>query len=81
MTMSSPRMTSPDSVYSHPTSFGYPVFEDGFFHVLTTGGGKSAARWKKWRDHILIYQDWKYGYLSQVGFNHEQYLFGLVYIG
>jgi hypothetical protein len=81
MTMSSPWMTSPDPFHSHPTSFYHSVFEDGFFHVLTTGRSESATRGEKWGDQVLIYQDWKYGYLSQVGFNHEQYLVSPVYIG
>jgi hypothetical protein len=75
MAVISPGMTSPDPVDTHPTAFDDSVFENCFFHVLAAGRGESTARWKKRRYDILIYQDWKYGYLSQVGFNHELYLF------
>jgi hypothetical protein len=70
MAVISPGMTSPDPIDTHPSAFDDPVFENCLFHVLTAGRCKSAARWKKWRNDILIDQDWKYGYLSQVGSNH-----------
>lgn len=74
MAMSSPGMTSADSFKTQSTPFDHSMLQNRLFHVLTTGRSKATARRKQWRNNILINQNRKYGYLSQVGCQHLFYL-------
>jgi len=65
--MSSPRVALTDSLDPEKTSFKYTVFKDRLLHVLTTSRRIPTTAWKKWRNHILVDQYRKYGYLSKVG--------------
>jgi hypothetical protein len=70
MTMAAPRVAPGYPFNTHPSSFEDPMFDDGLFHVLATGGVVSAGSRKKGGNSILIYQYGKYGnlfdYLSQL---------------
>lgn len=74
MAMSSPGMTSANSFESQQASFENPMLQNRLFHVLTACGCKPAACRKKRRNHILVDQNRKYGYISQAGFKHLLYL-------
>lgn len=65
MAMASPRMAAPDSFQSHPPATNHPMLENSLLHVVTTSGRESTARREKRRNQVLIYQNWKYSYLSQ----------------
>lgn len=66
--MSAPRMTSTDPLKSKKQSFENTMLHNRLNHILTTCRCIPTASWQNRRDHILIDQNWKYGYLSEVGF-------------
>lgn len=74
MSVSSPGMTPSDSLETQHASLKYPVLQYCLFHVLATSRCKSAASREEWRNYILVDQNRKYGYLSQLGFKHLLYL-------
>jgi hypothetical protein len=74
MAMSSPGVTSADTFESQHTTFQDAMLHHRLFHVLATSGCVPTARRKQGRNHILVDQNGKYGYLSQVGFKHLLYL-------
>ena len=74
--MPSPRMAAPDSFDPQISPFEDAMLQNGFFHVVTAGRTISAACWEKGRNHILVDQYRKYGYLAQVGVEHGANQFG-----
>ena len=76
MTISSPRMALTDSLDPEKPSLNYSMFEDRLLHVLTTRRRIPTTGWKKRRNHVLIDQYRKYGYLSKVGGELEASHFG-----
>jgi hypothetical protein len=78
MAMSSPRMTSADPFEPQNPTFYRAMFQYGLFHVLTASRSIATTCRKEWGYDILINQNWKYGYLSEVGIKHLKYLLGWV---
>jgi outer membrane protein assembly factor BamA len=74
MAVSSPGMTSADSLESKYAPLPDPMLQDRLFHILTARRSISAACRQDWRNDVLVNQHRKYGYLSQVGFKHFLYL-------
>ncbi len=74
--MPSPRMAAPDSFDAQITPFEDAMLQNGIFHVVTAGRTVTATCWEKGRNHILVDQYRKYGYLAQVGVEHGANQFG-----
>lgn len=70
MSVPSPWVATCNSLYAKPAAFEHSMLQDGLFGVLAARGCISTASWKKRGNSILIYQNWKYGYLSDNIFYH-----------